>query len=68
MEKFCKCCERNVSNQDTRLDICWDCAESESIIADGTDMYDKIIVKDESLEDYSIHLSKLKTILKKYIN
>ena len=28
-------------NKETRMGVCWECAEAESIIADGTDMYDK---------------------------
>lgn len=59
---ICKCCERDVSGNDTRFGICWDCAESESIIANG----DKKIEKSEDLEDHSIHMSKLKKILKTY--
>jgi hypothetical protein len=31
----CICCGRT---QDLRLGACWDCAEAESVIEDGTDM------------------------------
>ena len=34
----CKVCGRNV---ETRLGTCWACAEAESIINEGKDMYDK---------------------------
>ena len=63
---ICKCCERDVSGNDTRFGICWDCAESESIITNGEDMYDKKIEKSEDLKYHSIHMSKLKMILKTY--
>lgn len=66
MATICKCCERDVSGNDTRFGICWDCAEAESIIADGTDMYDRKNEKCKGLEDHSIHMSKLKVILKTY--
>lgn len=34
----CKSCERN---GDTRIGFCWKCAEAESIISNGLDMYDE---------------------------
>lgn len=58
---ICKCCERDVSGNDTRFGICWDCSESESIIAN-----DIKIEKIEYLKDYSVHMSKLNIILKTY--
>jgi hypothetical protein len=30
-----------------RMDVCWECAEAESIIEDGTDMYDKGLDSDD---------------------
>lgn len=34
----CNICERE---KELRFGTCWDCATAESIIADGTDMYEK---------------------------
>lgn len=34
----CKVCKRTI---ETRLGVCFDCAEAESIIKEGLDMYDK---------------------------
>ena len=36
---ICEICKRD--GKDLRLGTCWDCATAESIIADGTDMYEK---------------------------
>lgn len=62
MNGQCKCCGRK---QDLRLGFCFDCAECESIIEEGSDMYDKLPPK---IEGMSMSMSKLKHILKKYIN
>lgn len=51
----CECCERT---RDLRLGHCFDCAEAESVIQDGTDMSD-IKVAESSLD-------KLKVILRLY--
>ena len=56
----CKCCEQEA---ETRMGYCWNCAEAESVIYNGTDMYDNLIPEDESL---SKEMNKLKYILKKY--
>jgi hypothetical protein len=34
----CKCCKRE---QDLRMGYCFDCAEAQSILIEGKDMYDK---------------------------
>ena len=60
MRSNCKCCGRNL---DSRLGICFDCANAESIIIDGVDMYDTEIPKQEGL---STVLSKVQHILKMY--
>jgi len=60
MEK-CKCCNRK---EDLRMGFCFDCAECESVIADGLDMYDNEIQKQEGM---STAMSRLQYILKKYI-
>jgi len=60
MQEVCKCCEQP---KDLRLGVCFDCADAESVIADGVDMWDEEIPK---LDGMSIHLSKLKYILKKF--
>lgn len=36
--QYCDSCKRQ---KDLRMGYCFDCAEAESIIVDGTDMYDK---------------------------
>ncbi len=59
----CACCEKS---NDTRMGVCFDCAECESLIAEGLDMRDKSPVILEGMEPYSKHLNILKTILKKY--
>ena len=56
----CQCCKRE---EDLRLGFCWDCANAESIIKEGLDMYDKEITKQEGM---STSMSKLQHILKLY--
>lgn len=56
----CKCCGRK---EELRLGFCFDCAECESVIADGTDMYDKSI---PILPGMSTAMSKLHYILSKF--
>jgi len=56
----CNCCGRT---KDLRLGSCWDCANCESVIADGTDMYEKPIPETEGL---STHMNKVKYIIDKY--
>ena len=60
MENNCKCCGRNL---ELRLGVCFDCADAESVIVEGVDMWDKEIPKIEGL---STSLSKLQYILKKF--
>lgn len=36
----CQICEQETGANDLRFGVCWDCATAESIIDDGTDMYD----------------------------
>lgn len=57
----CKCCDR-VTN-DLRLGFCFDCATAESIIADGTDMFDEPITKQDGM---SLEMSKVQAILKRF--
>ena len=57
----CKCCNRE---QETRMNYCFDCVESESVMVEGVDMYDTEIPKKEGLTS---SMSKLQYILKKYI-
>lgn len=59
--KQCKCCGREM---ELRLGYCFDCVESESIIKDGVDMYDKEIPIKEGLTE---GMSRLQHILRKYI-
>ena len=56
----CKCCNRE---KELRFSICFDCAEVESIIEEGVDMYDKEIPQVNGL---SKSLSKVQHILKLY--
>ena len=57
----CKCCKRE---KELRMGYCFDCVESESIIQTGMDMYNTEIPIEEGLTE---GMSKLKNILKKYI-
>ena len=59
-EMKCKCCDRNTN--DLRFGFCFDCATAESIIADGTDMFDEPILKQDGM---SLEMSKVKAILKR---
>lgn len=56
----CKCCNRE---KDLRFDICFDCADAESIIVEGVDMWDNKIKKVEGLSE---GLSKVQHILNVY--
>ena len=56
----CKCCDRYTN--DLRFGFCFDCATAESIIADGTDMYDNPITKQDGM---SLEMSKVQAILKR---
>lgn len=59
----CKCCNREISLNDIRMGFCWDCVESESVIVEGVDMYDKEV---PSVEGLTKGMAKLQYILKKY--
>jgi hypothetical protein len=56
----CKCCKRE---EELRVGYCFDCVESESIMVDGVDMYDRPILKQE---DMSTAMTKLQHILRKF--
>jgi hypothetical protein len=56
----CKCCNRE---QELRFGFCFDCADAESIIAEGVTMWDEKVPKVEGLSE---HLSKVQYILKKF--
>ena len=56
----CKCCEREI---ELRLGYCFDCANAESVILDGTDMYDREIEREQGMP---MSMSKVKWILKKF--
>jgi hypothetical protein len=56
----CKCCDRE---EDLRLGVCFDCANAESIIVEGVDMWDNEVPKQDGL---SIGLSKVQHILRLY--
>lgn len=59
----CKCCKRENSIGNLRFGVCFDCANAESIITEGVDMYDKEIPQAEGL---SKSLSKVQYIIKLY--
>ena len=61
MKGICKCCGRK---QDLRFDTCFDCADSESVIAEGLTMYHE---EPPKINNMSPAMSKLKYILQKYI-
>jgi hypothetical protein len=56
----CKCCNRE---KELRVGVCFDCADAESVIVEGVNMWDKEIPKQE---DLSNGLSKLQYILSKF--
>ena len=56
----CKCC--NKKDKDLRFGFCFDCAEAESIIANGLDMDDEKLPKEEG---FSPHMMKVKHLIKK---
>jgi hypothetical protein len=56
----CKCCNRE---KDLRFGVCFDCADAESIVVEGVDMWDNEIPKQEGL---STGLSKVQHILRLY--
>lgn len=56
----CICCKRE---KELRFGSCFDCADAESIIEEGLDMYDKEVPKQEGM---STSMSKLQHILKLY--
>lgn len=57
----CNCCEKDTS--DRREGICFDCANFESLVHEGFDMYDKPIEKLEGMENYSHSMSIVKSIM-----
>lgn len=57
----CKCCKRE---KELRLGVCFDCANAESIIVEGVDMWDNKVEKVEGLTE---GLSKLQHILNHYM-
>ena len=44
----CKICKRPISLGSNRYDVCWYCAEAESIIDEGLDMFDKGLSNDNT--------------------
>ena len=58
----CKSCGKN---KDLRLGHCWDCAEAESIIEDGTDMRDKGIFDNGTDRPAKTAMEKLRLLIEK---
>jgi hypothetical protein len=56
----CKCCGES---KDLILGFCFDCAECESVLAEGLDMYDNSI---PIYDGFSSHMNKLHYILVKF--
>ena len=56
----CKCCGQT---RDLRFGACFDCADSESIIFEGVNMFGESV---EKVDGLSPAMSKLQYILKKY--
>lgn len=56
----CKICNKT---KDTRMGVCFQCAEAESIISDGKDMYEKGI--DGGDEPAVTPMQKLKLLISK---
>ena len=60
MNGLCKCCNQQ---KDLRLGICYDCADCESIIEEGLNMFDQEPAK---IEGYSPSMAKLRYILERF--
>lgn len=56
----CKCCQRE---KELRMGFCFECADCESVIETGLDMWDREVPK---VDGFSDSMSKLHYILKKY--
>jgi hypothetical protein len=56
----CKCCNRE---EELRMGFCFDCANAESVIVEGLDMFDEKIPREDGL---SLGMSKVKYILNLY--
>ena len=56
----CECCGRE---EDLRMGYCFDCAEAQTIIVDGTDMYDKGLPDDLKTESKS--MDKVRFLIRK---
>lgn len=59
----CESCNREID--DLRMGHCWDCATAESIIDDGTDMYDIDINGVTDGEGSKTAMKKLEFLVKK---
>lgn len=60
-QQKCKCCDRE---KELRFGYCFDCAECESVIKDGLDMWGEPI--NNNIEGASKYMSRLQYILEKY--
>lgn len=60
--KKCPCCGRM---KDTREGFCWDCADAESIIGDGIDMYENEMPDKDRLPGNSLWLNRVKFLIVK---
>jgi hypothetical protein len=61
MTRECKCCGRI---KECRMEFCWDCVESESVIEEGLNMYDEKVPEYHGLSN---SMNKVKYILNKYL-
>jgi predicted ATP-dependent serine protease len=62
MTAECKCCGKK---KELRIGVCWDCAEAESIIDDGTDMRDNGTVIDGERRPAKTAMEKLKLLIER---
>ena len=60
MSKECTVCKQN---KDLRLGVCWECAEAESIIAEGLDMWEH--GPEDGPEPAKTAMDKLKYLIEK---
>ena len=61
----CKVCGYAVNDNVLRLNTCWECAEAESIISEGLDMFDCGMVGLKNKDKAETSMDKLKFLIKK---
>jgi hypothetical protein len=61
----CSVCGYAVTDNELRLSTCWECAEAESIISEGLDMFDCGMVGIKKKDQAKTSMDKLKFLIKK---